>query len=319
VDDLLIAAPTVDEIHTISNAIGKEFKLKDMGPVKRFLGFDIVRDRDNRQIYISQEAFAKKILIKYGWESMNPVQTPWPAGLQLPKQWNPNEIEKKSYIKRTGSLNYLATGTRPDITYTVSKLCEANLGPSDKHLTLIKHLARYIKYRATLSIRLGGKLPDPQLNLHAYADAAFADDTLTRHSTGGYVIFYGGGPVLWKSRKQTIVTLSSTEAEFINLTPTGLAVKWIKKILREAKCPQDQSLIIFTDSANAQKVVLNPLNSARTRNIDVRYKWIIQEVEQKVFKLEHVAGTEMAADGLTKPLGREAHAKFVQLLGLAEG
>jgi hypothetical protein len=213
----------------------------------------------------------------------------------------------------------LATGTRPEITYTVSKLCEANSGPSDEHLTLMKHLARYIKYTATLSICLGGKLPDPKLNLHAYADAAFADNILTRHSTGGYVIFYGGGPVLWKSRKQSIVTLSSTEAEFINLTPTGLAVKWIKQILKEAECPQDQPSIIFTDSANAQKVVLNPLNSARTRNIDVRYKWIIQEVEQKVFNLEHIAGTEMVADGLTKPLGREGHAKFVKLLGLVEG
>jgi hypothetical protein len=65
-------------------------------------------------------------------------------------------------------------------------------------------------------------------------------------------------------------------------------------------------------------VVLNPLNSARTRNIDVRYKWIIWEVDRKVFKLDHIAGTEMVADGLTKPLGREKHAKSVKLLGFVE-
>jgi hypothetical protein len=318
VDDLLIAAPTVQDVHEIRDAIGKFFKLKNMGPVKRFLGYEILRDRDNRQIYLSQEGFARKILLKYGWDSMNPVQTPWPANLQLPKQWVPQEIEKKDYIKRTGSLNYLATGTRPDISYTVSKLCEANSGPSDEHKALLKHLARYINHVPALSIRLGGKLPDLQLNLHAFADAAFADDVLTRHSTGGHVIFYGGGLVHWKTRKQTIVTLSSTEAEFINLTPTGLAVKWIKQILTEAGCPQSEPLILFTDSANARKVVLNPLNSARTRNIDVHYKWIIQEVDRKVFKLEHIAGTEMVADGLTKPLGREKHAKFVKLLGFVE-
>ena len=78
VDDLLIAAPTVNDIYEI-------------------------RYRDNRQIFLSQEGFARKILMKYGWDSMNPVQTPWPANLQLPKQWTPKEIEKKSYIKRTGS------------------------------------------------------------------------------------------------------------------------------------------------------------------------------------------------------------------------
>jgi hypothetical protein len=165
VDDLLIAAPTVNDIYEIRDAIEKFFKLKNMGPAKRFLGYEILRDRDNRQIYLSQEGFARKILIKYGWDSMNPVQTPWPANLQLPKQWTPKENKKKAYIKRTGSLNYLATGTRPDICYTVSKLCEANAGPSDEHLALIKHLARYIKYIAKLSICLGGKLPDLRLNL----------------------------------------------------------------------------------------------------------------------------------------------------------
>ena len=65
-------------------------------------------------------------------------------------------------------------------------------------------------------------------------------------------------------------------------------------------------------------MVLNPLNSARTRNVDVCYKWIIQEVDQKVFKLEHIAGTEMVANGLMKPLGQEKYAKFVKLLGFVE-
>ena len=66
---------TVNDIYEIRDAIRKFFKLKNMGPAKRFLGYEILRDRDNRQIYLSQEGFARKILMKYGWDSMNPVQT----------------------------------------------------------------------------------------------------------------------------------------------------------------------------------------------------------------------------------------------------
>ena len=80
---------------------------------------------------------------------------------------------------------------------------------------------------------MGGKYPLTDLNLRTYADASFADDPLTRYSTGGHVIFIAGGPVLWKSKKQTFVTLSSTEAEFTNLTPVALSAQWVVQILKE--------------------------------------------------------------------------------------
>jgi hypothetical protein len=99
VDDLLIAAQTLDEIYKIKEAIEKEFKLKDMGPVKRFLGFDVIRDCNNRLIYLSQEAFAKKILIKYGWESVNPVQTPWPAGSSYRNSGTHKKLKRSPTLK----------------------------------------------------------------------------------------------------------------------------------------------------------------------------------------------------------------------------
>jgi hypothetical protein len=112
------------------------------------------------------------------------------------------------------------------------------------------------------------------------------------------------------------MTSLSTEAEFINLTPAGISLKWINGMLVEFGATQKEPLLLFTDSANALTTALNPLNSARTRSIDIRYKWILDQVQRKKVDLRHLAGTEMAADGLTKPLGRDKHAKFVKLLGL---
>ena len=75
---------------------------------------------------------------------------------------------------------------------------------------------------------------------------------------------------------------------------------------------------MHTDSANARTVVLNPLNAARTRHIDLRYKWVIQEAAQGRIQLEHVTTSEIAADSLTKPLQRLKHALFVKLLGMVD-
>jgi hypothetical protein len=319
VDDLLISAPTLQAIEETRDLLNDKFMLKDLGEAKSFLGFDIIRDWENSRIYLSQENYAKKMLAKYNLEGLNGVNTPWPAGLELPKTWEkPDATITKSYIKKTGSLNYLAVGSRADLTYTVSRLCEANAGPSDAHIRLLQHLFRYITKTLTLCPCYGGKLPMDNLALCAYADAAFADDLLMRYSTGGHVVFLAGGPILWKSKKQGIITLSSTEAEFINLTPTGLSLKWVARLLEEYGAPQKAPLLLYTDSANARTTVLSPYNTARTRNLDVRFKWIINQVSDGNLNVQHIAGTEMVADGLTKPLQKEKHAKFVKLLNLVE-
>ena len=172
---------------------------------------------------------------------------------------------------------------------------------------------RYLKGTADWGIVLGGpEFTKEELGLQIYADAAFGDDPIRRFSTGAHVVLAGGGPLYWKSKKQTLVTLSSTEAEFVNLTPAGQSAIWLAEILKEAGCPQTTPFILFTDSANAQQIALNPENTARTRHIDIRYKWIQDRVKKGYFRLKHVPTTEMIADGLTKPLSKEKFAQFVE-------
>ena len=168
-----------------------------------------------------------------------------------------------------------------------------------------------------LGIYIGGMgITLLNLGLHAYADAAFADRELTRHSTGGHIVFAAGAPLHWKTKRQTIVALSSTEAEFMNLTPTGMALIWVHNMLAEVGHKQKIPTLLYTDSQNARHIALNPLQMARTRHIDLRYKWIIEKVTGGFFNLGHVGTADMAADGLTKPLQREKHRQFVKQLGL---
>lgn len=84
------------------------------------------------------------------------------------------------------------------------------------------------------------------------------------------------GLVYWKSARQSMVTTLTTEAEFINLTPTGLSLMWIANLVKQMNGQQKLPLLLYTDSRNAREVTLNKNNQARTRHIDLRYKWIIQ-------------------------------------------
>ena len=246
VDDLLIAAPSIRVINNVRNEIAKQFELKELGPMKRFLGFDVVRDRARRKIFVSQESYVRAFLAKKDMTTCNPAQTPWPSKMELPTTWEPVMNRQKEYIKDIGSLNWLSTGTRPDITYTVSRLAEANAGPSQAHLELLKHVLRYLNGTTAQGIEFGGDDMDiKDMKLIAFTDASLADRLPSRHSTGGHAVFVAGAPVLWKSKKQTFVALSSTEAEFANLTPTALSTMWVSQILKDCGAPQMAPMVIF--------------------------------------------------------------------------
>lgn len=127
---------------------------------------------------------------------------------------------------------------------------------------------------------------------------------------------------MWKSKRQSFVALSTAEAEFINLTPTGRALLWINclvQALQGSRYPQisQRPLLLMTDSENARTHALNPLNTARTRQIDLRYKWIIEKVSQeRAFDLRHVTTDLMPADGLTKPLAITKLQEFIRQLNM---
>jgi len=176
VDDMLVARATNEKINNVMNLLGNHFEIKAIGEVKRFLGFDVIRDRKAKTIFLSQEAFTTAAIAKFGFAKHHAVKSPWPARFELPKTWQP--INKKKYLKITRSLNWLATGTRLDIAYTVSRLCEANNRPSKKHMELVDHLFRYLVGTKSLGLVFGGNWQPKDLGLKAFADASFADDLL---------------------------------------------------------------------------------------------------------------------------------------------
>ena len=98
-------------------------------------------------------------------------------------------------------INYLATGIRLDISYTVSRLYKANTGLSEAYLIVLKYLYKYLEITKVIGILLGGKYLIDSIDLKAYGDTSYADDLRIRYLTSTYVVFLLRGPVFWKTKK----------------------------------------------------------------------------------------------------------------------
>ena len=115
----------------------------------------------------------------------------------------------------TGSIMYAMLGTRPDLAYVVSTLSRFNSRPIATHHVAAKRCLRYLQSTKDFGILLGGTgLP----HLLGYTDSDWGNDKDTRRSVGGYVFMLYGGAISWKSKRQTVVALSSTKAEYVGCT-----------------------------------------------------------------------------------------------------
>ena len=113
---------------------------------------------------------------------------------------------------------YLASATRPDISYAVSKLSRFVSNPGDDHWRALERVLRYLKGTMTYGIHYTGH---PKV-LEGYCDANWISDADELYVTSGYVFLLAGGAVFWKSCKQTILTKSTMEAELTAYEMSGL-------------------------------------------------------------------------------------------------
>lgn len=138
-----------------------------------------------------------------------------------------------------------------------------------------------------------------------------------RHSISGYAFFIGSGIVSWSSKKQPVVTLSSTESEYVALTHASKELIWIRKLFTELIHPFAQPTTLFCDNQGAIVLSKDSTFHARTKHIDVQFHFVRQTVSTSQSKIKYCPTDDMIADALTKPLKRVKLARFRALMGLA--
>jgi len=321
VDDLAIAGPNLSEIVEFKRAFGQIFKIKDLGEMKKILGIKITRNRRERTLFLSQEAYIDKMISDLKMEQDSHRAVTFPIGgyeALVPASEMDERVDVKVYQQYIGSVTYAMTALRPDTAFATNKLAQYLSDPAKHHQQAVKHLVRYLRSTKGMGIQYGPETP----NLTGYSDADYGGDKSDRKSTTGNVFLLAGGAVSWLSRKQRSVSTSTTEAEYIALSTCAKQAVWLAQLLRDIGYAQYLGDSPWTtnlrgDNQSSLALVRNPQIHERSKHIDICYHNIRDREKRGQIKIDYVCTAEMAADGLTKPLTGSLFENSVSLLGLS--
>ena len=323
VDDMTVASKTTAQYLWVKGELEKHFKLRDLGSTSFLLGVHIERDRSKRLLSISQRQYIVDILDRFELSNLSEVSTPLPEGHKLSKSMAPKNAEETAsmrdipYRQLVGALMYLAVATRPDIAYVVGVLARFGANPGPAHWKACKHLCRYLQGTKDMKLTYGPDANSSEL-FTTFSDADHGGEEDSRRSTSGMVVKMGTGAVSWASRLQSVVTLSTTEAEYISACSAGQEIIWLRNLFTEFGYKFNAPSTLYVDNQSALAIAKNPEHHGRMKHLDLRHYWLRDVVEAGVIDVRYLPTAQMPADIMTKALGRLKVADMCCMLGVGK-
>ena len=173
--------------------------------------------------------------------------------------------------------------------------------PSIGHFKQMKCILRYVKGTTHLGLCIHSS---PTSNLYVFVDADWAGCPLTRRSTMGCSTFLGSNIISWCAKKQPIVARSSTEVEYRAMASATAELTWLTYLLHNIGVPPMSPSSLFCDNLSALHLTINPIFHARTKNIQVNYHFVWEEVAQGTLVTTFVPSNNQLTDIFTKSLSR---------------
>lgn len=310
VDDIIVATKNDIEFENVVKVLKSNFEITEMGDLKLYLGIEV--NLEDGVYYLSQERYIDKLIKEFGLENAKVSSIPMDPGYL--KNGNGVLFENNNlYRKAIGSLLYISNNTRPDISLAVSILSRKVSCPTDVDWVEVKRVLRYLKGTRSMKMCVGSK---SDLMLTGYADADWAGDINGRKSTSGYVFKLGDAVVSYASRKQSNVTLSSTEAEYVALAEASQELLWLVQLMKEFKL-EIETPKVFEDNQSCLKILQDEKVNPRSKHIDVKYYFVRDLCQSGAVVYEYCPTESMVADILTKPLQKLKICSLRNLIGLS--
>ena len=143
-------------------------------------------------------------------------------------------------------------------------------------------------------------------------------DVDDRKSTSGYLFQVNGSAISWKSKKQTCVALSTSEAEYIALSSAVQESIWLRQLVSELTSLSGKQIVIYEDNQSTIAMTHNPQFHGRSKHIDIKYHFVREHVNLGDIELKYCHSEDMTADMLTKGLSRENFCKLREQAGLIQ-
>ncbi|CAI7772977.1 unnamed protein product [Closterium sp. NIES-53] len=273
------------------------------GETNQYLGLNIREEKDT--IYLNAAKYADTIAKRFALTSTT-ISTPYryatgnnkgssvllkPAGI-------------RNYQKKLGCLLFAAVTCRPDLSYSASQLATYLKKSGTEHLAELDRALHYFISTPTIGLTYYKNSTTPT-ELVGYVDADHAGDADNRRSRTGYIYRLEPiGPISWQSSKQELIAISSAEAEYIALCSATKEGLYLRELLEEAKLAVLPNFTLFCDNQSAIRIANKSGFANRTKHIALRYFFVKDEIEKGRLELSYCPTSEMAADYLTKKLGK---------------
>jgi hypothetical protein len=302
VDDIIITGPNATQIASKKQLFMDKWECRDLGQCKEFLRMRI-GNRDGKT-YLDQVLYLDKILKRFNMIDAREARTPLPSGYK-PDPFDGTTTAKlqSQYQSVISSLLYLMLGTHPDIAFAVTQMAKFAANPSYDHLNKAMHIMCYLSGTCNYALVYDGSSDS---GLYAYCDLSYGDDRTEpdrkRRSTQGYYFSFANASVKWHSKTQTLVSTSSTMAEYMALSDCARDCAWYKILFEELGKPIPH-VPLYGDSRGAIFNSQNPVTQKGIKHIEIRYHYIREQIEKGTVKVYAISTADNTADIFTKNLG----------------
>lgn len=278
----------------------------------RFLGMELTKktEEDEREAwFLTQSAYLKDLILKDDDIAEKKIPISKDLSILEPDDQPPGAEDIRKNQKLVGELLRVVTRTRPDLMYGVSRT-----KVSGKLQDLGRQMKGYLK--ATLNHGLKMKAEKEEfVELRVFADASYGPDGQESH--GAFVVMLGSSPMFWRSGKQAMVTLSTAEAELLEIIQGMVAGEAVAVVVQELF--EKVTKTLWSDAQSAIAILGAEGGSWRTRRLKLRAGYARQAVVSGEWRIAHMLGEKMIADLGAKPLSSTRLEMLKQEMGMVEG
>ena len=321
VDDGIFLDVSPERIDLAVRELGRVCEIEDKGSISDYLGVHFSYNKDGT-INLTQTHLIDQILLELSLSKDGTIKPTPAASTKILQRFQDEPKHDRNWHYRSiiGKLNFLEKSTRPDISYATHQCARFSQDPKKSHSDAIMHLGKYLAGNRTNGIQIS---PSKSASFEVYADADFAgqwnkllaaQDESTAKSRTGYIIFFAGCPLIWTSKLQTMIGLSTTECEYMALSEALRATLPLMDLVDELKskgiCTFSSVPRVyckaFEDNSGALELARLPKMRPRTKHLNQLFHHFRAFVKNGRIKVYPIDSMEQLADVMTKPLSQNA-------------
>ncbi|CAL1398408.1 unnamed protein product [Linum trigynum] len=311
VDDIVVGSASLEAVKEVKKMLMSLFKMKDLGELQYFFGLEV--SRTDKGIHVCQRKYCIELLKEAGFDECKPAKTPSSVKQVLSASDGEPYLDIPLFKHLLGQLQYL-NSTRPDITFAVQQLCQFQDAPTTVHNKALHRVFRYLKNSPGQGVFYPS---DSTMQLTGFSDSDWATCPDSRRSITGFCTFLGKGLISWKSKKQSTVSKSSSEAEYRALAHLSCEVQWLVRLLADFGIDHPSPVMVFCDNQSAIHIARNPVFHERTKHIEVDCHVIRERLTNGLISLHHLSTVHQLADLFTKSLGIDRFNLLLSKLGVS--